>query len=188
MGGSIGVQSEPGEGSTFSFNVLLEVSDEEVAPKEFEQCALPWSECSPATAGGAAGKAQIPPDFSAYQILVAEDNEVNREILLAMLEPTGISIDCAPDGEEAARMFEQAPSRYALIFMDLQMPRLNGIDATIRIRAGEHPSAKSVPIIAMTANVFQEDIERCLAAGMNDHLGKPFDIAAIINVLRKYLR
>jgi CheY-like chemotaxis protein len=126
-------------------------------------------------------------DFSAYRVILAEDVDINREIVLALLEPTQLKIDCAENGAQALQMFRENPGNYDMIFMDVQMPQMDGYEATRRIRALDHPRAKRVPIVAMTANVFREDIEKCLKAGMNDHVGKPLDLAEVIVRLRKYL-
>jgi CheY-like chemotaxis protein len=125
--------------------------------------------------------------FSGYRILLAEDIEVNREIVLALLEPTLLEIDCAKDGAIAVKMFAESPKKYDVIFMDIQMPEMDGYEATRRIRAMNIPEAKTIPIIAMTANVFREDIEKCLETGMNSHLGKPLDIDEVFDKLRTYL-
>lgn len=125
--------------------------------------------------------------FEGYHMLLAEDVEINREIVLAMLEPTKISIDCAENGTEAVRMFSAAPDRYDMIFMDVQMPEMDGLEATRRIRALDFPSAKKIPIVAMTANVFKEDVEKCLEAGMDNHLGKPLDFEDMLKMTRRYL-
>jgi CheY-like chemotaxis protein len=125
--------------------------------------------------------------FTGFTVLLAEDVEVNQEIVLALLEPTGLVIDIANDGCEALKMFEAQPERYAAIFMDVQMPNMDGLEATRRIRALDMPRAHEISIIAMTANVFREDIERCLAAGMNDHVGKPIDLEEVLTRLRQYL-
>jgi CheY-like chemotaxis protein len=125
--------------------------------------------------------------FAGRRILLAEDVEINREIVLALLEPTGLEIDCAENGTEAVRKFCEAPDKYDLIFMDVQMPEIDGYEATRRIRALEMPKAKSVPIIAMTANVFREDIEKCKEAGMNGHVGKPLDFDEVLDKLSGYL-
>jgi len=125
--------------------------------------------------------------FSGRRILLAEDVEVNREIVKALLEPTGIEIECAENGSEALRKFGQAPRRYSVIFMDLQMPEMDGYEAARRIRALNVPQAQTVRIIAMTANVFREDIERCLEAGMDNHIGKPLNFDEIIKKLMIYL-
>jgi signal transduction histidine kinase/CheY-like chemotaxis protein len=125
--------------------------------------------------------------FAGYRILLAEDVEINREIVFALLEPYKLEINSAENGLEAVGMFGADPGRYDMIFMDVQMPELDGYEATRRIRAIDHPRAKQIPIIAMTANVFREDIEKCLEAGMNDHIGKPLDTGEILSILRKFL-
>jgi signal transduction histidine kinase/DNA-binding response OmpR family regulator/ABC-type amino acid transport substrate-binding protein len=125
--------------------------------------------------------------FEGYRVLLAEDVEINQEIVVALLEPTRLAIDCAGNGAEALRMFSQAPDRYDLIFMDVQMPNMDGYEAAQRIRGLDTPQARQIPIVAMTANVFREDIEKCLAAGMNDHLGKPLDLEQVLAKLRQYL-
>ena len=130
--------------------------------------------------------------FRGYRILLAEDVEINREIVLSLLEPTGLTIDCAVNGAEAVEMFTKNPDLYHMIFMDMQMPEMDGLEATRRIRAfeAEHypEQRKRVPIIAMTANVFLDDIVKCTEAGMNSHLGKPFDMDQVFEKLDEYLR
>ena len=125
--------------------------------------------------------------FAGRRILLVEDVEINREIVMALLEPTGIEINCAENGREAVRMFTEAPQRYDIIFMDVQMPEMDGYEATRRIRALNYYEAKTIRIIAMTANVFREDIEMCLEAGMDNHVGKPLDFEEVIDKLRHYL-
>lgn len=125
--------------------------------------------------------------FAGYKVLLAEDMEINREIALALLENTGISIDCAENGLIAFDMVEQSLDTYDLILMDIHMPEQDGHETTRKIRALNTPKAKEIPIVAMTADVFREDIELCMASGMDDHLGKPLDIAVVISKLRKYL-
>jgi signal transduction histidine kinase/CheY-like chemotaxis protein len=132
-------------------------------------------------------KPDLTVDFSGYSILLAEDIEINREIVLALLEPTLLNIECAENGVHALDIFSEAPEKYDAIFMDIQMPEMDGYEATRSIRALDIPKAKNIPIIAMTANVFREDIDRCLEAGMNDHLGKPLNFDDVIGHLRKYL-
>jgi CheY-like chemotaxis protein len=122
-------------------------------------------------------------NFEGRRILLAEDVEINREIVQALLEPTSLAIDCAENGAEAVRLFNESPEAYDMIFMDIQMPEMDGYEATRKIRELN----KQIPIIAMTANVFREDIEKCLAAGMNDHVGKPLDFEEVLNKLREYL-
>jgi len=125
--------------------------------------------------------------FEGRRILLAEDIAINREIVTDLLAPTGISIDCAVNGREAYEMFASAPADYDAIFMDVHMPEVDGYSSTRLIRALEDPHGQAVPIIAMTANVFREDIEACLKAGMNSHVGKPLDIKDIIEKLRQFL-
>ncbi|MDR0464995.1 MAG: response regulator [Treponema sp.] len=125
--------------------------------------------------------------FKGYKILLAEDVEINREIVETLVEPTFLLIDCAENGAVAVDKFKNSPDDYDLILMDVQMPEMDGYEATRRIRGLDHEKAKQIPIIAMTANVFSEDVEKCLAAGMNDHVGKPLDINEFFRTLRKYL-
>jgi CheY-like chemotaxis protein len=125
--------------------------------------------------------------FAGQRILLAEDVEINREIVLTLLEPTKLEIDCAENGAEAVRMFTTAPLKYDMIFMDIQMPEMDGYEAARSIRALDIPAAKTIPIVAMTANVFKEDIEKCLDAGMNSHVGKPVDFEEVLSRLHLYL-
>ena len=125
--------------------------------------------------------------YKDHRILLAEDVEINREIVLALLAPTQLEIDCAENGEEAVRMFAKSHKNYEVIFMDMQMPEMDGLEATRKIRAYDASNAKSIPIIAMTANVFREDIQKCLEAGMNDHIGKPLIFDEVLEKLRKYM-
>ncbi|MCL1828188.1 MAG: response regulator [Oscillospiraceae bacterium] len=125
--------------------------------------------------------------FEGCCILLAEDVEINREIVMSLLAPTGLSIDFAENGKEAVSKFNAAPGKYDIVLMDMQMPEIDGLEATRQIRASDTPAAKSIPIVAMTANVFKEDIEKCLAAGMNSHIGKPLDFNEVIEVMQKYL-
>jgi signal transduction histidine kinase len=184
MDGTIGVDSTPGEGSTFWFTVKLKQSTHEGGDGE---AAAGAGDAVGGTAGSGAGGIAGTANFKGRHILLAEDVEVNREIVHVLLEPTHIEIDSATNGIEALDMFTKDPGRYDLIFMDVQMPEMDGLEATRRIRALEAPQAQTVPIVAMTANVFREDIEKCLAAGMNDHVGKPLDFDEVIAKLRLYL-
>ena len=125
--------------------------------------------------------------FEGRHIMLAEDVEINREIVVTMLEPTLINVDCAVNGAEAVKLFKANPKKYGMIFMDVQMPEMNGYQATSSIRSLDIPSAKTIPIVAMTANVFKEDIEKCINAGMNDHVGKPIDFEEVVKKLQTYL-
>jgi len=124
--------------------------------------------------------------FKGYCMLLVDDVEINREIVIALLEPTGIEIECAENGIEAVNKFTGEPDKYDLIFMDVQMPEMDGYDATRTIRNSGVSKAKEVPIIAMTANVFKEDIEKCLASGMDEHIGKPLNFDEVLIMLHKY--
>ncbi|MCL2759788.1 MAG: response regulator [Treponema sp.] len=134
-------------------------------------------------------------NFRGYKILLAEDVEINREIVEALIEPTYLEVDCAENGKEALAKFSESPDDYDLILMDLQMPEMDGLEATRRIRVVEKDLIeksgnvrKKIPIIAMTANVFREDVEKCMEAGMNNHIGKPLDVEEFFRMLRKYLK
>ena len=172
MGGKIWMESRLGEGSKFMFTVPFGTADIEDSREDPQD-----SSESPQSAANYEGRT----------LLLAEDIEINREIVIAMLESTGINIECAENGIQAVEMFGAAPDRYDIVFMDLQMPELDGLSATRRIREMDLDKAKRVPIIAMTANVFQEDVEACLGAGMNAHLGKPLDMTLVLNALERYL-
>ena len=167
MGGSIWIVSELGKGSEFAFTVHVKrgyrIQEDEVVKEEADDC------------------------FEGHKILLVEDVELNREIVIALLEPTLITIDCAVNGREALDMFTAAPEEYELIFMDVQMPEMDGLEATERIRALDIPNARTIPIIAMTANAFREDVVRCLEVGMDGHLAKPLDFDEVLSKLRSYL-
>jgi CheY-like chemotaxis protein len=131
-----------------------------------------------------AGTEQL--NLAEKRILLVEDVEINREIVIALLEPYGLAINCAENGIEAVREFEEHPYNYDIIFMDIHMPEMDGYEATRRIRSLSIQRAKEIPIIAMTANVFAADVEKCKAAGMNDHVGKPLDMGQVMAALTKY--
>ncbi|MDR0323808.1 MAG: response regulator [Treponema sp.] len=176
MQGEIHVESEEYKGSKFIFTIKAEIPA--VPGAVFEE---KHEEVS--------GE----PDFTGKRILLAEDVEINREIVISVLEPFGIIITEAEDGHKAYDLFCDNPDNYDLIFMDIHMPGLDGYETVKLIRAFESEhcnngnSHKQIPIIAMTANVFKKDVERSLEVGMNDHIGKPLDFDAVIAVLKKYL-
>jgi len=172
MGGSIWVDSAEGQGSRFYFTVVLSE-----ARKEAQESLLE-------------NKEQAEDDhssFSGQTILLAEDVEINQEIIQTILSPYDLNIECAENGEVVVQTFTQDPTRYSLILMDIQMPKMSGLDATKAIRAMNHPHAQSIPIIAMTANVFQEDVDTYLSSGFQDHIGKPLDFDELLRILHKYL-
>jgi CheY-like chemotaxis protein len=180
MNGKLWVESAIGKGATFTFEVCLPAGQESENPP-LNQSIHTESQDSTENGDGYVGL------FAGKRVLLAEDIEINREIVQALLEPTGAFIDPAANGAEALRLFSENPEAYDLILMDVQMPEMDGYEATRRIRALENPQAATVPIIAMTANVFREDIEKCLEAGMNAHIGKPMDFAETIQVMREFL-
>ncbi|NCC43098.1 MAG: transporter substrate-binding domain-containing protein [Clostridia bacterium] len=127
-------------------------------------------------------------DFTGKRILLVDDTAINREIACELLEMVGFEVDTAEDGKEAVEIFEKSePNTYDVILMDIQMPIMNGYEATRAIRSSLHPQAKSVNIIAMTANAFTEDIAASLKAGMNDHISKPIDTQLMYELLARYL-
>ena len=169
MGGDAGAASEPGAGSTFWFTVRL-AKGARAAPGE-------------AIVAGDAAEARLRQDHAGKRILVAEDEPVNQEITQLILGEAGLAVDLAPDGQAAVELARRTD--YALILMDMQMPRLDGLAATRAIRA--LPGGARVPIVAMTANAFQEDRRRCLEAGMDDFVPKPVDPARLFTVLLQWL-
>jgi len=177
MDGDIWVESEVGKGSRFIFTVKVQRG------RKDSQAEQNTEEDKNALDDGAVK----PGEFAGKRLLLAEDVEINREIVISLLEDTGLIIDSAENGQEAVDMLEAAPDLYDVIFMDMQMPKMDGLEATRRIRALPALAGKKLPIIAMTANVFQSDIDACLAAGMDHHLGKPLDIAEVIKSLRGFL-
>ena len=128
-------------------------------------------------------------DYSGKRILLVEDNELNQEIAQTILEGAGFTIDTADNGMTAVEKMEQAaPGQYDLILMDIQMPIMNGYEASKRIRALKDPAKASVPIIAMTANAFEEDREKSYEAGMNGHLAKPVSVESLMNMICKFIK
>ena len=127
-------------------------------------------------------------DFSGNRVLLAEDNELNREIAVELLSGFGLELKTASDGREAVQRFESSsPGYYTLILMDIQMPVMNGYEAARVIRSLVREDAKTVPILAMTADAFVEDIENTKAAGMNGHLAKPLDFDLLAREISRYL-
>lgn len=170
MNGAIRVESELGKGS--SFIVTIHAGSGGAQPEAGESILT---------------SAAVPHCFDGCTILLAEDVAINREIVLSILEPTGARVEQAGNGKEAFEKFAAAPETYDLILMDIQMPEMGGYESTRLIRAMNTEKAATIPIIAMTANVFTEDIEHCMSAGMNGHLGKPLDFNEFFSALHAHL-
>lgn len=169
MGGSICCNSEPDKGSEFIFQIPFRVGTEDDLTNETKPSAMTH-------------------DFSRNRLLLAEDIEINREIVFELLSEYGVMIEVAEDGLVAVDKVSQAdPGYYDLILMDVQMPNMDGYKAAEMIRNLNDPVKANIPIIAMTANAFEEDRQNAYAAGMNDHLAKPIDLQKLIAVLEKYL-
>lgn len=165
MGGEAGASSTPGQGSIFWFSARL--------PKREVQAGIP---AEPAVA-------RPERSIAGSRVMIAEDEPLNRQILLLMLEEAGLKVDTAPDGEEAVHL--ASANEYDMILMDMQMPKLDGLEATRRIR--QLDAHRHTPIIATTANAFAEDRERCIGAGMDDFLAKPIDPKVLYATLVKWL-
>ncbi|MDR1508227.1 MAG: response regulator [Synergistaceae bacterium] len=168
LGGDISVESRPGEGSTFSFSLWMDVVE---AEEEETEAAI-----------DAKGR------FKGKRALLVDDVAINRIIAIDLLEFTGLHIDEAEDGEQAVKIFaESPPGAYDIIYMDVQMPRMDGYEASLRIRAMDREDAKTVPIVALTANAFKDDIDRAMRNGMNAHLSKPMDVQKLIKVSQRFI-
>ena len=168
MGGSIRAESAKGVGTVFFVDIEFKCKSagmiEQAADSVNETC-----------------------DFSGIVILLAEDNELNREIACEFLKMANARVECAVDGLEAFEKFrDSAPGYFDIILMDMQMPRWDGLEAARNIRALDHPDAKRIPIIAVTANAYFEDEQKCLESGMNDHIAKPLDIQEFYKKVKKF--
>jgi len=162
MGGDLWVISEPGKGSIFAFTMKVQLKTPEA-------------------------KSTDSSSMEGKTVLLVDDFEINREIVISMLENTGLKIECAENGREALGLFTSDPEKFDIILMDVNMPEMDGVEATRRIRALDNPKGKSVPIIAMTANVLMSEVDTYIEAGMNDHIGKPVDFDKLFNQLTRFL-
>ena len=168
MGGAIDVKSTPGEGAAFTFTLALQkavAAEDEAGPAE-----------------------ETPPDLTGRRILIVDDIDINRLIVAETLAETHAEIEEAGDGRQALDLFIKSPeNHFDLIFMDMQMPIMDGCQAAEAFRASGRRDAETIPIIAMTANAYREDVDRALASGMNGHLAKPVDFGALMRALRAFL-
>lgn len=168
MGGTIEVKSKLGLGTTSIVKIPFELYFDEIEAGENSE--------------------KVKVKFNGAHFLVVEDNELNMEIIRFMLEEVGVIVTSVENGKEAIETFkETSPGAFDLILMDIMMPVLDGLEATKMIRAMERADAKTIPIIAMTANAFKEDVLKCQEAGMNDHLAKPIDLKIMMDILAKYI-
>ncbi len=165
MEGDITAESTPGKGSTFTALLWLDVAP--LQPKQ----------------GHVRSDGDEPLELQGKHILLVEDVAVNREIVQALLEPTHVQIDEAADGLMGVELFRQNPGKYGMILMDIQMPEMDGYSATREIRGMDN----EIPIVAMTAHAFKEDVEKSMAAGMNSHIIKPIDVKVLYEKVRQYM-
>ena len=170
MGGTVAVESKIGVGSTFTVTIPCRIASEDETQAK--------RETNPSDQKCLCGT----------RILLTEDNDLNAEIATELLQEEGCTVDRAKDGVECVDMLEKAANgTYQLILMDIQMPVMNGYDATKKIRRMDDPQKANIPIVAMTANAFSEDKQVALDAGMNDHIAKPINMSVLVPTLRKYL-
>ena len=170
MNGTIKITSEEGVGSIFVITIPFELADDSALPQQTEKMSEP-------TTG----------DIRGRHLLIAEDNELNAEIAQTLLEDEGAVVTIVHNGQQAIDAFESNPQgTFDAILMDVMMPVIDGLSATRGIRELDREDAKKIPIIAMTANAFDEDIKRCMEAGMNAHLSKPLEMDKVLKTIAKY--
>ena len=172
MGGSISVESATGKGTRFEVVLEFPIDTEADAVQQVQALPEETEAASP---------------LSGMKFLCAEDNAINAEILEMLLEAKGASCTICPNGQEIVDAFASVkPGDYDMILMDIQMPVMDGLEATRRIRNGENPLGRTIPILAMTANAFLEDMQKSKEAGMDEHLSKPVDISALEQVVKRF--
>ena len=166
MGSSIQLESALGKGSTFSFTISLAPGEDEQAKSEREEIS-----------------------FEGFHVLVVEDNELNAEIAQCLLEERGFAVDCVYDGSQAVeRIRTTVPGTYDVILMDIMMPVMDGLEATRTIRGMERQDCQTIPIIAMSANAFDDDLKESVKCGMNGHLSKPVEVDKLYETLNAVIR
>ena len=172
MGGSISVESAPGRGTRFEVVLEFPIATESDHAQKVQALPEEAEETSP---------------LSGMKFLCAEDNAINAEILELLLESKGASCTICSNGQAIVDAFASVkPGEYDIILMDVQMPVMDGLEATRRIRNGENPLGRIIPILAMTANAFLEDMQKSKEAGMDEHLSKPVDIAALEQTVKRF--
>ena len=180
MGGTLQVESEVGKGTEFTVALECEIAGEAVKQEPVSEQEEPIK-CENQKA-----HAESKRNYKGKKALLVEDNELNREIATAIIEEIGLEVDIAEDGTDAVNMMSSAEGRkYDLIFMDIQMPKMDGYTATREIRTLDDPKCANIPIIAMTANAFEEDRKKAIKAGMNGHIAKPISADAILENLEQ---
>ncbi len=172
MGGQLQADSTLGKGSTFYFSLWTRIAQNAPASASFDPLLL---------------RSATPLNLTGKTVLVAEDSEINRLIAENIFEGFGATVEAAGSGQEALQKYLAAPTRYNLILMDIQMPVMDGYEATRQIRASGTSTATTIPIIALTASVYPKDVEAALAAGMNAHIGKPFAVQQVEDSVRSVL-
>ena len=166
MNGTIDVNSKPGEGTTFTVKLAFKTVDPAWKKKEIQEENR---------------------NITRMNILAVEDNQLNMEILQFLLEEAGAKVTAVSDGKQAVEYFADAASgTYDVILMDIMMPVMDGLEATRRIRTCTHPRGATVPIIAISANAFADDIQKAKNAGMNEHLAKPFEMEKVLRAISRY--
>ena len=169
MHGTIAVESEQGVGSKFSVTIPFEIASQSEVVEEVTGDSLL--------------------SIKNMKIMLVEDNELNMEIAAELLKEKGAIVTQAVNGEEAVRLFTESPrGTFDVILMDVMMPVMDGLEATRKIRASQRPDAGNIPIIALTANAFYEDVKKCIEAGMNAHLSKPLEIEKVVEMIMKYTK